>query len=390
MKILLLRHYPFSEGPSMKSFADQIRTGLQERGHTIIQLTAPILFARLLSRKHPLSKWLGYIDQFIVFPPYLWFVVRFVFHDYLTVLSDQALGPWLLALHGRPNVVHCHDFLALEAAQGAQPHHQLSISGQIYQRFIKNGFQRGYCFISVSRATRQSLQRQLKNTPLLSTVIYNPLSPRFKPLSQDESYRLVANLLPIDPSTGFILHIGRNWYKNRGGLLAIWEQLFLLGIKLPLVLVGALDLSLQEWLSQRSFLLPHIHVLEYPDDGLVIALYSSASCLLFPSHCEGFGWPILEALACGCPVITTNRSPMTEVGGHVVTYIPPSPGPAHNVHEWAKHSALLTSDVLSRSATEKLRIRELGFSHALRFDFSSWLDQLEHSYLQSIALQDPS
>lgn len=372
----------------MKTFADQIASGLQERGHTVRQLTAPIFFGCILPRKNSLAKWLGYIDQFIIFPPYLWFVVRFVFHDFLTVLSDQALGPWLLALHGKPNLVHCHDFLALEAAQGLQSHHHLSVSGKIYQSFIQNGFQRGRCFISVSRATRISLERQLKGPPLLSTVVYNPLSPRFSPLSQDESYRLVASALPLDPSTGFIFHIGRNWYKNRAGLLAIWEQLFHLGIQLPLVLVGALDLSLQDWLSHRSFLLPHIHILEHPDNNLVLALYSSASCLLFPSHCEGFGWPILEALACGCPVVTTNRAPMTEVGGDSVSYIPPSPGSSHSIHEWARHSALLVSHVLYRSTSEKLRAREYGFSHVLRFDFSSWLDHLEHYYRQSIILQD--
>jgi glycosyltransferase involved in cell wall biosynthesis len=371
----------------MKAFADQIAFGLQSRGHIVRQLTAPIFFGRFVPRKHPLTKWFGYIDQFLIFPPYLWFVVRFVFHDFLTVLSDQALGPWLLALHGRPNLVHCHDFLALEAAQGAQPYHHLTYSGKIYQQFIKKGFQHGRCFISVSSATRQCLEKYLLASPLLSTVVYNPLSPRFTPLSTDESYRLVSSALPLDPSSGFILHIGRNWYKNRAGLLLIWEHLFNLGITLPLVLVGSLDLPLQEWLHKRPLLLPHIHILDHPEDDLVVALYSAASCLLFPSHCEGFGWPILEALACGCPVVTTNRAPMTEVGSDVVSYIPPTPGPTQSIHQWACQSALVVCDLLNRTPLEKLSMREIGISHALRFDFGSWVDQLEQTYLQAIDLQ---
>jgi glycosyltransferase involved in cell wall biosynthesis len=372
----------------MKAFADQIAVGLQARGHIVRQLTAPTFFGRIVPRQHPLTKWLGYLDQFVVFPPYLWFVVRFVFHDFLIVLSDQALGPWLLALYGKPNLVHCHDFLALEAAQGMQPYHHLTLSGKVYQYFIKKGFQRGRCFISVSCATRQSLERNLLGSPLLSTVVYNPLSPRFCPLPIDESYRQVSTALPLDPSKGFILHIGRNWYKNRAGLLVIWEHLFTLGINLPLVLVGAIDISLQAWLSQRPFLLSYIHILDHPDDSLVVALYCSASCLLFPSHCEGFGWPILEALACGCPVITTDRAPMTEVGSDVVTYIPPAPRPTECIHQWAIQSALIVSEVLYRTSEEKVRMRELGMSQALRFQYSSWVDHLEHYYHQAIVLQE--
>jgi glycosyltransferase involved in cell wall biosynthesis len=48
---------------------------------------------------------------------------------------------------------------------------------------------------------------------------------------------------------------------------------------------------------------------------LLEALYNCATALLFPSTCEGFGWPIAEAHACGCPVICTEREPMTEVAG---------------------------------------------------------------------------
>jgi glycosyltransferase involved in cell wall biosynthesis len=52
-----------------------------------------------------------------------------------------------------------------------------------------------------------------------------------------------------------------------------------------------------------------------PDNELLEALYSSALVLLYPSRFEGFGWPIIEAQACGCPVICSNREPMAEVGG---------------------------------------------------------------------------
>ena len=59
-------------------------------------------------------------------------------------------------------------------------------------------------------------------------------------------------------------------------------------------------------------------------DTQINALYSRAVGLLFPSLMEGFGLPIIEAQACGCPVFTTNAAPMTEVGGSAAIYLDPS------------------------------------------------------------------
>jgi glycosyltransferase involved in cell wall biosynthesis len=54
------------------------------------------------------------------------------------------------------------------------------------------------------------------------------------------------------------------------------------------------------------------------------ALYSLADALIFPSWHEGFGWPVAEAQACGCPVFTSDRPPMTEVGGDAACFIDPA------------------------------------------------------------------
>ena len=55
----------------------------------------------------------------------------------------------------------------------------------------------------------------------------------------------------------------------------------------------------------------------------ICALYSQAEALIFPSLTEGFGWPIIEAQACGCLVFTSKFKPMTEVGGNSVYYLNP-------------------------------------------------------------------
>jgi glycosyltransferase involved in cell wall biosynthesis len=389
LNLLLIRHYPLSEGPSMRSFADQIVSGLQSRGHTVHQLTSRVVLGRLFPYSRLISKWLGYIDQFIFFPLYLFFYARFTSNADLIVLADQALGPWLFALRGLPSVVHCHDLLALEGSQGLQPFHKPSISGRLYQYIIGKGFKQARCFISVSSATRESLELQLSRKPLLSEVVYNPLPNRFSVCPEDIVISKLSKNFPYLKPYSFLFHIGRNWYKNRIGLLAIWQELINQGILYPLVLVGSLDSSLLQWLSTRQHLMPHLHILDQPSDDHILTLYRTAACLIFPSHSEGFGWPILEALACGCPVITTQRAPMTEVGGDAATYIDPLTTPSASLDEWAYSSSVTVARVLNRSPQAQQRCRERGIAHSKRFGTEIWLNQLEDYYRQAIVLQEP-
>ena len=388
MRILLLRHYPPIEGPSMRAYADQIAAGLRGRGYWVQELTAPVLLGRLLSPSHAAAKWLGYFDQFLIFPPWLWLEAKLLPRGTLCVLADQALGPWLPWLDGRANVVHCHDLLALEAALGLQPFHRLSRSGSWYQHWILQGFRRGRCFLSVSAATQAALQSYLPQRLLLSAVLYNPLSPRFAVLPREQAAAAVGQALPLLEGQPFLLQIGSVWYKNRLGVLSIWEQLHQLGFSQHLVVVGFPDASMQAWLDRRPQFRSWLHSVENVSDELVVALYNQAAALVFPSHNEGFGLPILEALACGCPVITTDRPPMTEVGGEAVTTIPPAPPPPEPLEAWARKSALQVQQMLTCSAAELERMRQLGFAQAKRFQQEPWLDQLESHYQQALALQE--
>jgi glycosyltransferase involved in cell wall biosynthesis len=388
MRILLLRHYTLSEGPSMRIFADQISTGLRGRGYRVQEFTAPVLLGRLLPRTHAAAKWLGYLDQFLIFPPWLWLRARLLPRGSLCVLADQALGPWLPWLGGRAHVVHCHDLLALEASFGLQPFHRLSRSGLFYQRWILQGFRKGRCFLSVSAATQAALERHLPHRPQISAVLHNPLASRFRVIPKDQAAASVRQACPRLNQQPFLFHIGLNWYKNRVGVLEIWDHLQKQGFPQHLVLVGSADRALQSWLEARPQLCTWLHVLVHADDDLVVALYNRAAALLFPSHGEGFGWPILEALACGCPVITTDRPPMTEVGGEAVTTIPPAPPPPEPLEDWAREAAQQVQQVLTRSTAEQERIRQLGFAQARRFQLEPWLDQLESHYQQALALQE--
>jgi glycosyltransferase involved in cell wall biosynthesis len=172
---------------------------------------------------------------------------------------------------------------------------------------------------------------------------------------------------------GCLLHVGGGqWYKNSVGVVRLYAEHVRHCTR-----VGAAPLPL--WLVSPppdAALRAAIDLVPAPgqvrfcggiDDELLEALYSHARALLFPSLAEGFGWPIVEALACGCPVITTDEAPMNEIGGEVVTYLPRLQGPAQ-MDDWAKAAAHTLAMVLSRTPAQRQRVALDSIAWAQRFD----------------------
>jgi glycosyltransferase involved in cell wall biosynthesis len=71
---------------------------------------------------------------------------------------------------------------------------------------------------------------------------------------------------------------------------------------------------------------PNIHQAGFVGDDELAALYENAMCLVFPSKTEGFGIPPLEAMAKGCPVVSSNAASLVEVGADAVVYVDPDDG----------------------------------------------------------------
>ena len=105
-----------------------------------------------------------------------------------------------------------------------------------------------------------------------------------------------------------------------------------------------------------------------PGDDQLRALYTGALALLFLSFEEGFGWPILEAQACGCPVITSARPPMTEVAGEAAILIDPEDavGAAHTVAARIAEFEALRSAGLENVRTYSLDNAMSGYCRVYR------------------------
>jgi glycosyltransferase involved in cell wall biosynthesis len=121
----------------------------------------------------------------------------------------------------------------------------------------------------------------------------------------------------------YVLLLGsRAKHKNVDVILEQAQGLDAAGIDIVVVGAASSIFSANAPAFQRS----NIHYAGYLGDDDLAALYEGALCLVFPSKTEGFGIPPLEAMARGCPVISSNAASLVEVGGDAVVYVDPDHG----------------------------------------------------------------
>ena len=382
MKIILFTHPDFSGSQSMPRYANMLLTGMQERGHVVEVWSPKALFYKLPFLKS-FKKWLGYIDQYIVFPLEIQIKLRKCSKETLFVFADQALGPWVPLVKKRPHVVHCHDFLALKSALGIVPENPTGFTGKLYQNYIRNGFSKGKHFICISHKTQEDLQQLHQGNIETTAVCYNGLNRPFLPMDSFIAREILQDRLAVTLQAGYFMHIGGNqYYKNRKGVLEIYEAFRANTIdQIPLLLVGSKPIEELNSLYQKSNYQEDIHFITDLSDDYINALYSGATCLIFPSLDEGFGWPIAEAMASGCLVVTTNEAPMTEVIGNAAFFlIPKRPFNESKVSNWALNASSELAKIIQLTELEKEHCIKVGLASVKRFSTKMALDTIERFY----------
>lgn len=391
MNLVLHTHPAFLGLTSQDHYARSLAEAFRQRGHTVeVRRPEACLYRRVGRRSG--SKWAGYVDQYLLFPRRMRAAMRHDPAGTLYVFCDQALGPWVpLATH-RPHVVHCHDLLALRSALGQIAEHRTSLTGRIYQRYLRHGFRQARHFISISQNTRDELHRHGGVRPVTSEVVYNGLNHPYRPLRPEEvRQRLLRSGVPAD-APRCVLHVGGGqWYKNGVGVVCLYSRYVHMTLQageapLPLWMVSPPpDSALQAALSQVPAA-GSVRFFSGLDSDTLEALYSHADVLLFPSLAEGFGWPIIEALACGCPVVTTDAAPMTEVGGDCAAYLPRL-GSTDDMTLWAHAGAQIVLDVLKRPPAERAQRAAKGRAWADRFAADIAIDGYLSIYQRVLALE---
>lgn len=383
MNLVFFIHPPFLGSQSMPRFAKMLGEGMANRGHHIEFWTTKPFFHRLPFMK----KWMGYIDQYILFPQKIKHLLRNTPQDTLFVFSDHALGPWVPLINGRPHVIHCHDFLAQNSALGKIKENPTQWTGRIYQSYIRWGYSKAKNFISVSENTRKELHEVLSCPPSISEVVYNALNPTFNLGSIMLARELVGRTIQYNLDSGYLLHVGGNqWYKNRVGVIEVYNHWRKSSTRNhPLIMIGPAPNGSLMRTYLKSPYKSEIHLLSGMNDEFLKQAYVGAALFLFPSLSEGFGWPIAEAMACGCPVITTAEPPMTEVGGKAASYIPRMPFDDNEILVWAQDSANKIEDVLNSSQKVRDIVIEEGIDNSKRFDYSTALDKIEEIYCEILS-----
>lgn len=383
MKIIFFTHPDFLHHQSMPRFANMLAKGMEHRGHDVSLWMPKPIFVRLSNIK-TIKKWLGYIDQYIIFPIKIKSQLNKIANDTLFVFCDHALGPWIPLVSNRAHIIHCHDFLAQQSALGQIPQNPTGFTGKVYQKFIQKGYNKGKNFISVSQKTKNDLSYFLRKPALSSTVVYNGLNRVFAPKPKVETRELLSKYLGSNIKGGYILHVGGNqWYKNRLGVIEIydaWRAYY--KRDLPLILLGEKPNDILLSRKKLSEFKDDIIFLSGVDDEFVDKFYAAASVFLFPSLAEGFGWPIAEAMASKSLVITTNEAPMNEVALDAGFYIKIMPSLTEKIIEWANESSHVLERVLSLSSKERSAFELKGLENAKRFDQKDALDSIEKIYLQ--------
>ncbi len=335
MKVLLIGNLAEDRQESMQRFTDLLQSGLQARGHTVTVIAPTLRLARFgpAYRYGGLPKYLGYFDKFVLFPRQLRRHIRSTRPDVVHI-ADHANAMYASAVASVPVLVTCHDLLQLRAALGEIPQQPLGRVGRIYQAWIRASLGRVPLIACVSNRTRADVLRLIQRPPERSTVVPIALNFSYQPVPAATARVQLEDLVRrfrlgpafLDPAKGgFLIHVGGGqWYKNRDGLLAIYAHLRQLISPVPqLILVGPPMDAARGGASSPNAQREGVVFLQGVTNVELASLYSLAQGLIFPSWEEGFGWPVAEAQACGCPVFASNRAPMNEVGGCSSFYFDP-------------------------------------------------------------------
>jgi glycosyltransferase involved in cell wall biosynthesis len=211
-----------------------------------------------------------------------------------------------------------------------------------------------------SRSTGADLQRLLGVEPGRIRLLYPGVDPRFRPLPAGDAEPLRAELgLPED----FLLFVGTiEPRKNLTRLVTAFAQLIGGGghSGLSLVIAGRRGWLYEEVFAavERLGLRQRVRFLDFVADGQLPALYNLARAVVYPSLYEGFGLPVLEALACGAPVLTANSSSLPEVAGSAAILVDPLDTPA-------------IAAGMERAMGDAERLRAAGPAQARRFSWAA-------------------
>lgn len=313
--MLTIGNYAPDDQPSMQRYAELVQSGMTEAGITSKLWLPPIWFGHLSATSNRVFKWLAYVDKLLVAP----LVLLIIQWRYSRVhICDHSNAYYAFAILGRQCTVTCHDVIAIQAAQGLVPGWKVGSSGRALQWLISCGLgavDKVYCASAFTRTELLALQLA---SPQRTAVALHAVDPL-----------ITAGLkAPAASPAGqrYFMHVGSDLpRKNRRFVIEMFGKL----VKQPafadcaLIFIGPAPSAEQQAQLEARGLAGRTTFIQKLTNAELAQAYAGAVALLFPSKQEGFGWPVAEAQACGCPVFASALDPMMEVGGTAARYFDP-------------------------------------------------------------------
>jgi glycosyltransferase involved in cell wall biosynthesis len=255
------------------------------------------------------------------------------------------------------------------------PHYHTYAKRLFFRSMIRASVRKAQRFIAISESTKTDMRRCLEIEPERIDVTPLAVSAAYRPDVAVDAREAVRTRYQLPNE--YLLYVGRlEPRKNLPGLLDAYEAVCRLRPNTPpLVLAGAKGWHSSELDGRLEKLGIRVRSLGYVPEQDLPALYCGARVFIYPSFYEGFGIPVLEALACGVPTITSNISSMPEVAGDAAELVDP-------------HSPGALADSLHRLLTDDGRCAELrrrGLRRAAEFSWDRTARLTVESYDRTFA-----
>ena len=368
LRVALLHNYCDERQPSMRLYADRLGKALMREGVGVTRLRPPAIVPEPWRARSPTwAKLDTQFGRFAVYPR----LVRKMDADIIHVI-DHGQAYLLNILDPARTVVTCHDVILLALAHGrigSSPVPPFAL--QILHLSLEL-MKRAAAIVAVSEQTKRDLVSFIGLPADRVTVIPSGLNQPFSP----DAERGAATRRRLGLGDGpLVLHIGRAFYKNISGVLRVVQGLRAQGIPARLVRTGRPLSGGDRELAERLGLLDDVIELRGVPDEDLPGLYNAVDLLLFPSLYEGFGWPPLEAMASGTPVVCSRAGSLAEVVGDAALTADPE-----NVEALTWHAAAVFGDAPLRAA-----LVARGIAHASQFTWRRTATQVIDVYRDVLA-----
>lgn len=245
----------------------------------------------------------------------------------LVHVPDPVATPWEFGRRGPLRVATCHDLARVRGiGSGLLRKRGVAV---VERRLQSRRFSSADHVIAISSYTAEELRSLLGLTPSRVSVVYNGVDlRRWSATGDPEEDANVLRKYGVQAGA-FVLYVGQaSWRKNRTGMLRALRLAREARPRIGLQLVWAGKLAVHEASSidreARNLGIRHaVHLLNFVPDVELASLYRTAAAHLFVSRHEGFGLTVVEAMSCGCPVITTRRTALAEVAGDAAVLVEP-------------------------------------------------------------------